>query len=282
MGATEHLYLTFDCCEGVDPRDAIEKLAAFANPLSTDGINVVVGVRPSLWEQVSDARYVPEGYHDFTDDKGTGPLCMPADQHDFWLWIAGSGMDVCWDWGKVVIEGFSGVATIATEHRGWTYHGNQDLTGFVDGTENPRRLLAPSIVGVDRGKPGEDSCICLFQPYEHTEFTWYQSNVDEQERAIGRTKLENRELKGDDRPDTSHVSRTDIDVKIWRRNVAYGDMRYHGTLFVGFADEQWKMEDMLDRMTGADGVHDAIMDFMHVTGSGWYTVPSNEGLVQFL
>lgn len=282
FGATEHLFMTFDLEAAADKKEALQKLALAANPLTTDGVNVVVGARPSLWAEVADPADVPATAADFAEDKGTGGLRMPADQHDFWIWISGDGMDVCWDWAKVIRDGFVGTATLATEHRGWPYHGNRDLTGFEDGTENPRRLEAPSIVGVDAGKPGADSCILLFQPYEHKDFSWYEQNVEEQEKAIGRTKTDNIELEGDARPAYSHVARTDTGPDIWRRNVAYGDMGTHGTLFVGFADEQWKMEDMLDRMVGVDGVHDALMNHMTVTGSGWYTIPSVEALLKYL
>ncbi|HHY08064.1 MAG TPA: Dyp-type peroxidase [Corynebacteriales bacterium] len=282
FGATEHLFMTFDLDAAADKKKALQILATAANPLTTDGVNVVVGVRPSLWAEIADADDVPETAADFAEDKGEGGLMMPADQHDFWVWISGDGMDICWDWAKFVRDSYVGIAKIATEHRGWPYHANKDLTGFEDGTENPRRLEAPSIVGVDQGKPGADSCVLLYQPYEHKDFSWYEQDVEDQEKAIGRTKLENIELEGEDLPDYSHIARTDIDQDIWRRNVAYGDMGTHGTLFIGFADEQWKMEDMLDRMVGIDGIHDALMDHMFVTGSGWYTIPSVDALVKFL
>jgi hypothetical protein len=51
---------------------------------------------------------------------------------------------------------------------------------------------------------------------------------------FGRRKADSQEL--DPRPPTSHVARTDQEEfgKIFRRNVAYGTLTDHGTIFVGF------------------------------------------------
>ena len=67
---------------------------------------------------------------------------------------------------------------------------------------------------------------------------------------IGRTKIDSAELT--DRPDTSHVARTDQDDfgHIFRRNTAFGSVREHGTMFVGFSAEQRPLAVMLDSMAG--------------------------------
>ena len=287
FGATEHLFLTFDLTAGANVQEALQTLAVAGNPATTDMVNVVVGVRPSLWAEIADAEDIPANVHDFSEAKGEDGFTMPAEQHDFWIWISAAGMDACWDWAREIIINFGNNVRMTSEHRGWGYHGNLDLTGFVDGTENPGRLEAPQHVAVPDGQPGAGSSILLFQPFEHTKFNWYETSVTEQEQAIGRTKLDNIEFDDDVKPVSAHVARTNIDtdereIKVWRRNVAYGDMHHHGTLFVGFTNEQWKLEDMIDRMTGSDGVHDTIMNFMHVTGSAWFVIPSVEAMLKFL
>jgi hypothetical protein len=52
---------------------------------------------------------------------------------------------------------------------------------------------------------------------------------------MGRRKLDSVEL--DDKPAESHVARTDQDQygKIFRRNMPYGTVTDHGTMFVGFS-----------------------------------------------
>ena len=59
--------------------------------------------------------------------------------------------------------------------------------------------------------------------------------IEAQEQVIGRTKPDSVDL--DDRPETSHVARTDQEEfgHIFRRNTPYGSVREHGTVFVGSA-----------------------------------------------
>ena len=70
---------------------------------------------------------------------------------------------------------------------------------------------------------------------------------------MGRSKDDSVEL--DPRPANSHVARTDQDDAghVFRRNMPYGTVTAHGTMFVGFAAEQAPLALMLDRMAGVDG-----------------------------
>jgi hypothetical protein len=76
---------------------------------------------------------------------------------------------------------------------------------------------------------------------------------------FGRRKADSQEL--DPRPPTSHVARTDQDEfgKIFRRNVAYGTLTDHGTIFVGFSRDQAILQRMLESMVGlGDGPSDRL------------------------
>ena len=76
---------------------------------------------------------------------------------------------------------------------------------------------------------------------------------------IGRTKAESVEL--DPRPADSHVASTDQDTfgHILRRNMAYGTVTDHGTMFVGFAAGREPLQTMLESMAGLKtGSRDAL------------------------
>ena len=62
---------------------------------------------------------------------------MPATQHDAWLWVAGGARDAVFDSTLTVLRQLDGLAAVAHEVGGWIYQHTRDLTGFVDGTENP-------------------------------------------------------------------------------------------------------------------------------------------------
>jgi putative iron-dependent peroxidase len=88
----------------------------------------------------------PGGVDDFKEDLvGVGGLTMPATQHDAVLWISGSAYDVVFDVARQAIAALNGVARVADETSSWPYHHDLDLTGFIDGTENPTLIDAPDI-----------------------------------------------------------------------------------------------------------------------------------------
>ena len=104
---------------------------------------------------------------------------------------------------------------------------------------------------------------------------------------MGRTKPDSVELAEGVMPPDSHVSRTVLEVDgqeqhIFRRNVAYGRVSDHGTAFVGFSCDQWRLEEMLRRMAGVgDGIRCALTRYVRPLTGGYYTVPSVEALARF-
>ena len=96
---------------------------------------------------------------------------------------------------------------------------------------------------------------------------------------IGRTKEDSVEL--DPRPDDSHVARTDQDDfgHIFRRNMPYGTVTDHGTMFVGFAATQRPLAAMLESMAGVtSGTRDRLTHFTRPLTGAYYFVPSLESL----
>jgi putative iron-dependent peroxidase len=176
---------------------------------------------------------------------------------------------------------------LRSEITGWLYQHDRDLTGFVDGTENPSQLEAPDVVGVPAGSPGAGSTVVLHQLWRHDSARWEAEPVPVQERAMGRTKADSIELSAEDKPAESHVARTVIEVDgqerpIFRRNVAYGGITDHGTVFVGFSFDQWRMAEMLRRMAGVtDGIRCALTRYLTPVSGAFYVVPSVPALTGF-
>jgi putative iron-dependent peroxidase len=96
---------------------------------------------------------------------------------------------------------------------------------------------------------------------------------------MGRTKLDSIELEN--KPSDSHVARTDQDEfgDIFRRNMPYGNVDDHGTVFVGFSADQKRLSRMLDSMAGLfNGTRDALTRFTQPLTGSYYFVPSVESL----
>jgi porphyrinogen peroxidase len=125
------------------------------------------------------------------------------------LWLSGSAYDVVFDTARAAIAALEPVASVADESSSWPYRHDRDLTGFIDGSENPSLIDAPEFAVIHDGGPGAGGTILLFQKWLHDASAWESMPVAEQELAIGRTKDESVEL--DAKPDTSHVARTDQD-----------------------------------------------------------------------
>lgn len=288
LGTPEHCFVELDLVEGADPADLVRAAAGLTGPLTTiGGVNVVVGFRPQLWAHVApdDA---PAEVHSFDEDiVGPDGFTMPATQHDGFLWIAGGSRTAVFDLGREALRSLGSVARPATEITGWVYQHDRDLTGFIDGTENPKLLEAAEVVAVPKGKPGAGSSVLLFQQWPHDTPAWAAIPEDAQEKVIGRTKPDSIELSEKDMPADSHVSRTVLEVNgeeldIFRRNVAYGGVTDHGTVFVGFSREQFRLHQMLRRMAGVvDGPRDALTRYTRPVTGAYYTIPSVEALAPF-
>jgi putative iron-dependent peroxidase len=283
LGAMSHAYLQFDLAARADARDLVGLVASLREPRTTiGGVNLVAGFRPELWASVApDA--VPPGLAGFNEPiVGADGYTIPATQHDIVVWLAGATYDVVFDVCRGVVSGLAGRAILADEMVGWPYHRDRDLTGFEDGTENPTLVEATTAAIVEAGTPGEGGSVLLLQQWEHDAQVWEALPIVEQERAIGRTKLTSDEL--DPRPETSHVARTDQDRfgTIFRRNIGYGTLSRHGTIFVGFSRDRGRLDAMLESMSArGGGTRDRLTDFTSALSGAYYFVPSSEALAKF-
>ena len=282
LGTASHAYLEFNASGGGDKRELVGAIASLREPRTTmGGVNLVAGFRPELWRSV-----VPDdapGAKGFDEDLlGIDGFTMPATQRDAVLWLSGSAYDVVFDVARMAIRSLSELATPADETSSWPYQHDRDLTGFIDGTENPTLIEAPELVLVPDGAPGAGGTILLLQKWAHDAAAWEALSDAQQELVMGRRKLDSVEL--DDKPDDSHVATTDQDRlgKIFRRNMPYGTVTEHGTMFVGFCAEQRPLTEMLESMAGLDdGTRDALTYYTRPLTGAYYFVPSTESLRGF-
>jgi len=280
LGTPSHAYLELDVVDPGRSHDLVRLVAALREPRTTmGGVNLVAGFRPELWREVvpNDAPADVSGF----DEPLNGPddFVMPATQHDVVLWISGASYDVVFDVARAAIAELAPLASVAEETSSWSYHHDRDLTGFIDGTENPSLLEAPEIVLIPEGSPGVGGTILLLQKWDHDAAAWESLAVEAQEAVIGRRKTDSVEL--DDKPGDSHVASTDQDTfgDIFRRNMPYGTVTEHGTMFVGFCAEQQPLRAMLESMAGlTTGTRDALTRFTTPRTGAYYFVPSADGL----
>ena len=137
----------------------------------------------------------------------------------------------------------------------------RDLTGFVDGTENPQGLHRREVALV---KKQDDinfvgGSYLHTQRYQHNLTLWNSLAEHEQEDVYGRTKLDNVEYDSDDKPLTAHTKRTSLkdeqgnSIEIVRQSMPYGDMKRKGLFFVSYCQSPKPFEIMLKSMIHGDG-----------------------------
>ena len=282
LGTAAHAYLEIDAEAGHDARRIVGTIAALREPRTTmGGVNLVAGFRPELWREVApdDAPVALEGFN--ADLLGGDGYVMPATQHDAVLWLAGSAYDVIFDTARAAIAELRGLATVREETSSWPYRHDLDLTGFIDGTENPTLIDALEVVLIPEGEPGEGGTVLLLQKWAHDADAWESLSVGDQEQVIGRRKGNSDELE--DKAADSHVASTDQDRfgKIFRRNMPYGTVTDHGTMFVGFSREQSRLGSMLQSMAGStSGARDALTRFTRPLTGAYYFIPSASSLIR--
>ncbi|HKB18965.1 MAG TPA: Dyp-type peroxidase [Candidatus Dormibacteraeota bacterium] len=276
LGTASHAYLELDIRAGVDGRVLVDAVAGLREPRTTmGGVNLVAGFRPELWRAVAPDEAPPDVTGFNAGIVGAGGFTMPATQHDAVLWISGSAYDVVFDVSRQAIAALAEVASVADETSSWPYHHDRDLTGFIDGSENPTLIEAPDVAVIPESSPGAGGSILLLQKWTHDAAQWEAQPVTRQEDVIGRRKLDSIELE--DKPADSHVARNDQDRfgKIFRRNMPFGTVTDHGTMFVGFSSDQGRLVAMLESMAGVpDGLRDALTYFATPLSGSYYFIPS--------
>ncbi|MEP6697960.1 MAG: Dyp-type peroxidase [Pseudonocardiales bacterium] len=289
VGTSSHCFLEFASRPDTTAAELVQALADLEEPHTTvGGVNLVLGVRPTIWSQVAPDQ-MPAHASDFDEPiRGVGGCTMPATQQDAWVWVSGAAPDLVFDVCVDIVAALAPVAKVATEVTGWSYRHSRDLTGFQDGTENPSLAQAPAIALIPDGQAGQGSSVVLVQEWIHDAEAWNALSIPAQEQVMGRTKADSIELDQDIQAGNSHVSRTVIEddagqeLAIFRRNVPYGTLTDHGTMFVGFSFDPPRLQRMLERMAGAeDGTRDALTHYTTPLTGAYYIVPAIDHLAPF-
>ncbi len=285
QGTVAHTFVEWDVRSDVDLTDAARILGRLRQPsVAAGGVNLVLAFGSDLWRALAP-QHAAEGLGPFQPVGRVGGHHAPATQHDIWLWINGSSPDVVFEHIRAAATAIDEIAVVATERACFVHRDSRDLIGFIDGTANPPLLDAPDVALVPEGQVGAGGSHVLVMRWVHDLRAFESLPVDEQERTVGRTKLDSTELEGSAKPETAHIARVEIEDErgeerpIYRRSVPYGTVAEHGLYFVAFSADRSRYDAMLERMSGmADGRHDRLTDFSRPVGGAYYFAPSLEML----
>jgi porphyrinogen peroxidase len=247
------------------------------------GLGCVVGIGSAVWDRLLGPPR-PAGLHPFVALTGSRHTAV-ATPGDLLFHIRAHRLDLCFELAQRVIERLRGGAEVVDEVHGFKSFDERDLLGFVDGTENPVAAAAPTAVFVGDEDPDfAGGSYVLVQRYLHDLTAWDALPVAEQERVVGRTKLNDIELPDDVKPANSHVALTTIvdddgrQRQIVRYNMPFGRVGdgEFGTYFIGYARTSDVLEQMLRNMFigNPPGNYDRILDFSTASTGGLFFVPA--------
>jgi porphyrinogen peroxidase len=207
----------------------------------------------------------------------------PSTAGDLLFHVKAESLDVCFELAGRLLKAMSGAVTVVDEVHGFKFFDNRDLMGFVDGTENPGGQLARSATQIGDEDPDfAGGCYVHVQKYLHDLDSWNSLSTEEQERVIGRTKLDDIELDDDVKPPNSHLALNVIsddegnELKIMRHNMPFGELGRgeFGTYYIGYSRTPAVTERMLNNMFIGDppGNTDHILEFSTaITGGKFFT-----------
>jgi putative iron-dependent peroxidase len=254
--------------------------AALAKGAPSDRLLSAVGIGPALWDALSPGRR-PAAFRGFPALDVDGRRA-PATGGDLLLHTTARRVDLCFELALRFRRELGDVADVLDEVSGFRYFDLRDLTGFIDGTENPkgRERAAAALVGPeDRAFAG--GSFVFTQRYVHDLAKWSGLAAREQEGVVGRRKRDSHELPARIKPGTAHISRVVIEedgeeLEILRHSFPYGTTSEHGLFFIAYTRDLAIPEKMLRRMMGAsgDGLHDRLMEFTRAVSGATFFAPS--------
>ena len=248
-------------------------------------IKTSIAFGPELWVKLYNT--IPDGFKQLAPIHGN--FEMPVVPADVLIHIASARADLCFALSQSFFEGIQDQVEVLDERVCFRYLDGRDLTGFIDGTENPQfpdDRDEVALLGEEAGIFADGSFV-FAQRYVHNLENWKKLKVDAQEHVIGRTKLESIELDDDVKPDNAHIARAVIEddegeeLEILRHSLPYGDGQgEQGLFFIAYTKDLTRIDKMLVRMfgTSGDGIHDRLLHFVTAVDGAYFFAPS-EGVL---
>lgn len=252
-------------------------------------IKTAIAFGPELWAKLYAQS--PSGFKQL--DPIQGAFEMPAVPADVLIHIASQRSDICFTLSQAFFDGIQDKVEVLDERVCFRYFDGRDLTGFIDGTENPQfpdDRAETALLAEDAGIFADGSFV-FAQRYIHDLDKWKRLKVDAQENVMGRSKLESIEMDDDVKPENAHIARVVIEddkgeeMEILRHSLPYGDGKgEQGLFFIAYTKNLAIIDNMLEHMFGTtgDGIHDRLLHFVTAVDGAYFFAPSEELLEEVL
>lgn len=248
-----------------------------------DGENVVAGFGFSLVEALNAE---VNGLH-ISPAQSVAGIDIPSTPFALWLWLRGNDRGEIYHRSMMLEDILATSFALEDVIDSFQFDGNRDLSGYEDGTENPKdeeAIEAAIVKGQGAGLDG--SSFVAVQQWLHDMNHFSSMEEKQQDDIIGRHISDNEEF--DEAPDSAHVKRAaqesyDPEAFILRRSMPWAEGMDAGLMFIAFGKSFDAFEAILNRMLGKeDGIQDALFQFTRpITGAYFWCPPIKEGRLDY-
>ena len=215
-----------------------------------------------------------------------GDRQAPSTPGDILIHIRSDRKDINFELSRQLMQKLGDSVLLEEEVSGFRYLESRDMTGFVDGTENPAGDNRAAVALIPEGQPLEGGSYIQCQRYIHNLPLWNACPVHDQEKIVGRTKEDDIEFSAEDKAPIAHIKRVNLkedgkSLEILRHSMPYGDSMEQGLFFIAYAKTARHFDMMLEQMIHADGHghYDHLMDFTQAVTGNAYFAPSKDFLI---
>ncbi len=205
---------------------------------------------------------------------------VPSTQQSMWMMLAGATQGAIFGNLQKIKTLLQSDLVIADSMP--TFHNaSHDLSGYEDGTENPkgRKAVKAAIVSTGAGLAG--SSFVAVQRWVHDLDYFNSLSPAKRDAAIGRRLDSNAEITT--APKSAHVKRTtqeDFEPNgfMLRRSMSFANGGIKGLEFICYVAHLDTFERQMRRMAGLDdGIADALFQFSRPVTGGYYWCPPLSG-----
>lgn len=287
-------YLLFNVLDDKDAhiRQALSRLPAlfekYADRFSESNLTGVIAIGANYWDELYP-KGRPKLLKPFNEIKCDDRLA-PSVNYDLYIEVRSDRADVNHIVAGKVSALLADSVELVEQVRGFRFLDGRDLTGFVDGTENPQGRHRRDVALISDESDAEFAAgsYLHIQRYRHNLNLWNTLKVKEQEDVFARTKIDNEEYTSENKPATSHIKRANIkdaegkSIEIVRQSMPYGDMKLQGLFFVAYCNSSQPFELMLKSMIEGDehGNFDHMLKYTQAETGAAFFAPSLNILAQ--
>ncbi|BFM47902.1 Dyp-type peroxidase [Marinomonas sp. THO17] len=269
-------------------------LAAFPNTITQvqqdfeqAQLHAAVGFSKLIWSKLDSQQ--PKELALFPDLQGP-EMTITSTDVDMVLHIRAMRHDAAFELSRRLFALVKDCVQLVEEVTCFIYKDSRDLTGFVDGTENPQgeQRKAVALVSEEDANFANGSYLNLMR-FSHDLDKWQQQDLKTQEDTYGRTKEDNEEYPAAEKSVHAHTKRTSLkdaqgkSIEILRQSMPYGSLTDQGLMFASYSKSPTNFNLMLESMILGDeqGNTDHLMKYTEAKTAQAFFVPATEWFLKF-